>query len=191
MGFAALLVSCEKAPQAEIDLVKATVDSARVTGSATYIPEEFAMLEDSLAAVLERIEIENGKTFRNYNDLKVELESVKQFASLVMQNTETRKSELQNEIQTVLAEVITIVEENKLLIAQAPKGKEGKEALEQINTELTAIETSVNETKALVEKTEYIQALDKSKLAKENATSINNELKEVMVKAGKKVVLSR
>jgi hypothetical protein len=124
MGVVAMLVSCEKAPQAEIDLVKSTVDSAKVAGSSTYIPEDFAKLEDSLAAVMERVEAENGKTFPSYGDLKVELEAVKQYAYQVMEKTESRKAEIQEEIQAVLAEVATIVEENKTLITEAPKGKE-------------------------------------------------------------------
>ena len=186
IGIAALLVSCEKAPQAEIDLTKASVDSALLSGAAVYQSEELAMLEDSMAAVMERIEAENGKMFPSYSDLKTELESVKAYAGQVVQKTEARKAEVQQEIQTVLAEVKTLIEENKTLIAQAPKGKEGKEALEQINAELTGIETSVAETNELVTKTEYIQALDKSKLAKENAMAINNELKEVIAKTSKK-----
>jgi len=183
IGIAALLVSCEKAPQAEIDLTKASVDSALLSGAAVYQSEELAMLEDSMAAVMERIEAENGKMFPSYSDLKTELESVKAYAGQVVQKTEARKAEVQQEIQTVLAEVKTLIEENKTLFAQAPKGKE---ALEQINAELTGIETSVAETNELVTKTEYIQALDKSKLAKENAMAINNELKEVIAKTSKK-----
>jgi hypothetical protein len=186
IGLAVTLVSCEKAPQAEIDQVKAAVDSARVSGAAIFQAEAFSALEDSLSSVLVKIEEESGKMFPSFGEIKTELESVESYAYQVVQQTETRKVEVKQEVESIVAEVKTLVEQNKELVAIAPKGKEGKEALDQINTEIATIETSLGEVETLVGSGELIAAHDKAKVSKENATAINTELNTVMAKSGKK-----
>ena len=182
IGLAVTLVSCEKAPQAEIDLVKAAVDSAKVVGAATYQAEAFNALDDSLESVLVKVEAENGKMFPSYGDIKTELEAVKAQAYQVIQQTETRKVEVKQEVETLVTEVKTLVDQNKELLAKAPKGKEGKEALEQINTEIATIETSIGEIETLVGTGEFMAAHDKAKVSKENASAINTELSTVIAK---------
>lgn len=186
IGLAATLVSCEKAPQAEIDLVKAAVDSARVAGAAIYQAEAFSALEDSLSSILVKVEEESGEMFPSFDEIKTGLESVKSNAYQVVQQTEARKVEVKQEVENIVTEVKTLVEQNKELAANAPKGKEGKEALEQINTEIATIETSLGEVETLLGSGELLAAHDKAKVSKENATAINTELNTVMAKSGKK-----
>jgi hypothetical protein len=185
IGLAVTLVSCEKAPQAEIDQVKAAVDSARVAGAAIYQAESLSALEDSLSSILVEIEEESGKMLPSFDEIKTELEAVKSYAYQVVQQTETKKVEVSQEVETIVTEVKTLVEENKELVAKAPKGKEGKEALEQINTEIATIETSLGEIETLVGSGELIAAHEKVVVLKENATAINTELNTVMAKSGK------
>lgn len=182
IGIAFTLASCEKAPQAEIDLAKASVDSARNVGAPAYKAEAFAALEDSLASTLEAVEVQNGKWFPSFADIKVQLETIKTTSYQVIEQTAARKIEVQNEINTLVGEIDTLTVENKELVAKAPKGKEGKEALEQINTEIAAIEAAVAEVKTQAAAGDLLPALDKAKVAKENAVSINTELKEVIAK---------
>jgi len=182
IGIAFTLASCEKAPQADIDLAKASVDSARNVGAPAYKAEAFAALEDSLAGIMERVEVENGKWFPSFATIKTELEAVKTQAYQVVEQTEARKVEVQNEITALLGEIATLNTENKELVTKAPKGKEGKEALEQINTEIAAIDAAVVEANTQATAGDLLPALDKAKVAKENAASINAELKEVIAK---------
>ena len=186
IGLAATLVSCEKAPQAEIDQVKAAVDSAKVAGAAIYQAEAFSALEDSLSSVLLKVEEESGDMLPSFDEIKAELETVKSNAYQVVQQTETRKVEVKQEVESIVTEVKTLVEQNKELVAKAPKGKEGKEALEQINAEIATIETSLGEVETLLGSGELLAAHDKAKVSMENATAINTELNTVMAKSVKK-----
>ncbi len=185
IGIAFTLASCEKAPQAEIDLAKASVDSARNVGAPAYKAEAFAALEDSLNSILEAVEVENGKWFPSFKTIKANLDAVKTQAYAVVEQTAARKVEVQNEITTLLGEIAILIEENKTLVTKAPKGKEGKEALEQINTEIAAIEAAVAEVSTQAAAGDLLPALDKAKVAKENAVSINTELKTVIDKTKK------
>jgi hypothetical protein len=103
-------------------------------------------------------------------------------AENVKQQTEVKKEEMKAEIQTLMTETQTLIESNKQLIAQAPKGKEGAAALLAIQGENEALENALTEAKTLLETGDYMATLDKVKATKEKATAINTELTEVIAK---------
>ncbi len=55
-GLILLVSSCGKIPQAEIDATRAAIDSAKAIGAEQYLPGDYIALQDSMAAVLEKIE---------------------------------------------------------------------------------------------------------------------------------------
>jgi len=182
-GFSALLgTGCSSLPQAEVDAANAAIEQARAAGAEMYLPETFIALQDSLNGVMVNIESENSKFIKNYSTAKDELEGLTQFAGEVKQQAESRKNELMVEIQNTIAEVGTLIEANRQLILEAPKGKEGTSALVAIKGEIDAIESSLNETSILLENGDYLASLDKANAAKEKATSISTELSEVIAK---------
>jgi len=177
-----LLTSCGKAPQDEINLANAAINEAQLTGAETYVPESYLALQDSMKSIMADIEAQNSKFFKNYDDSKAGLIAVTQLAAEVKQQTIDRKIALQNEIKQTIVEVKTLLEANKQLILEAPKGKEGATALVAIQGELTAIEAAVTEASALLEQEAYLAGLDKAKASKDKASAINTELQEVITK---------
>ena len=177
-----LLSGCDELPQTEIDQASAAIEEAKVAGAEVYASEGFVALQDSLKSVMEGVEAQNSKFFKNFTVSKEGLAGVTEYAGTVKQQAETRKVALKNEIQSTIAEVKTLIEANRQLILEAPRGKEGTTALVAIQDELTAIETSMTETSTLLEKGEYLTSLDKAKAAKEKASSINTELTDVIAK---------
>jgi len=183
LGLTALILSsCSKVPQAEIDAANAAIEQAKAAGADVYVHENFVALQDSLNGVMVSIESQKSKFIKNYSTAKEHLVGVTQFAGEVQQQVETRKEELKVEIQNTIAEVKTLIESNRQLILEAPKGKEGTSALMAIKGEIDAVETSINETNTLFETGDYLATLDKVKAAKGKATSINTELSEVIAK---------
>ena len=181
--FAALLITaCSKLPQAEIDQANLAIDSARIAGADVYVPEDFLSLQDSLKAVMEDVEAQKSKLFKNYGSAQEKLVQVAQLAKEVEAKAEVRKVEVKNEVDTLLTEMATLIEENKQLIAKAPRGKEGASALEAMKNEIATIETSVSEATALRDSGDLMAALDKVKAAKDQATALNTELKDVIAK---------
>jgi hypothetical protein len=177
-----LFTSCAKVPQAEIDAANAAIEQAKIAGADVYVHDNFVALQDSLNGAMVNIESQKSKFIKNYGQAKEQLAGVSQFAAEVAQQVEARKEELKNEIQSTIAEVKTLIEANKQLILEAPKGKEGTTALVAIKGEVDAIETSINETTSLFETGDYMATLGQAKAAKEKATSINTELSDVIAK---------
>jgi hypothetical protein len=183
LGVVALLLSgCSKVPQADLDAANSAIEAAKTAGADLYVPDAFAALQDSMKVITEKIELQKTKMFRKYGEVKKELSAVTLLANQVSEQTEVRKAEVKTEVQNTLAEVKTILQEDKQLITKAPRGKEGSAALLEIKNEITIIEGSVDEATKMLEGNQYIQALDKVKAAKEKASSINAELKNVIAK---------
>lgn len=177
-----LLTSCSKVPQLEIDAANAAIEQAKSAGAEIYVHDNFVALQDSMNAVMVSIETQKSKFFKSFSTAKEHLSGVTMFAQEVKLQTENRKAELQAEIQNAIAEVKALIETNRKLVTEAPKGKEGSSALLAIKDELNTIETSIDEVSAMLAKGDFMPALDKANAAKEKATAINTELTEVIAK---------
>lgn len=176
MGVAVLFSSCAKVPQAEIDAAQAAVQDVKDSGADLYVPEAYAALVDSMKSANEKVEVAKAKWFPNYSAAKEQLVAINTMAADTKAKAEARKVELKAEVETMIGEVKALNEENKALVAKAPKGKEGRAALEAINSDIAVAETTVTEVEALLANGDLLGSNDKIKAAKEKATSIKGEL---------------
>lgn len=183
LGLAAVLfTSCSKVPQVEIDAANVAIEAAKTAQADVYVPEAFVALQDSMKAVMTEVEFQGSKFFKNYKVAKANAISVTSLAGQVKLQSENRIAELKVEIQTAITEVKTLLDANKALVLEAPKGKEGASALAAIKEELTTLDTAIVEANTLLETGELFASLDKAKAAKEKATAINVELTTVIEK---------
>lgn len=186
MGVAVLFSSCAKVPQTEIDAATAAVQEVKDSGADLYVPEAYSALVDSMKSANEKVEVAKAKWFPNYSKAKNQLAVINQMAVDTKAKAEARKVELKAEVETMIAEVKTLNEGNKALIAKAPRGKEGKAALEAISSDVAVAETTVTEVEALLANGDLIGSNDKIKAAKDKATSIQTELNDAIAKKGGK-----
>jgi hypothetical protein len=190
MFILALLSGCAKAPQETIDAAKAAVEAAKTAEADRYLADQFNAAQDSLNAAMAEVEAQNSKfaLTRNYDHAKALLESAVSAANAAKDGVAAKKDEVKAEAQTLMTQAQTAVEETKKLLAKAPKGKEGKEVLEQMQTELSGVETSVADASNEVNSGDFLGARDKLKAAVEKANSLSQELTEAI---SKKSMLSK
>ena len=185
------LASCAKAPQAEIDAANVSIEAAKTAGADRYAPESFNAASEALKTSLTAVEEQNAKfaLFRNYDASKTTLASVSTLATKAVEETTAKKESLKAEVTQAVTDLTALIVADKELLAKAPKGKEGKAALEAIGQEIAVVETVSTEVAAGVANNEDILTLsDKIKPAVEKAKAINTELTDVIakVKGGKK-----
>ena len=185
------LASCAKAPQAEIDAANVAIESAKTAGADRYVPESFNAASEALKTALTAVEEQNSKfaLFRNYDAAKTTLASVGTLSAKAVEETTAKKAALKAEVTQAVTDLNALIVADKELLAKAPKGKEGKAALEAIGQEIGVVETVSTEVAAGLANNEDILTLsDKVKPAVEKAKAINTELTDVMskVKGGKK-----
>jgi 23S rRNA U2552 (ribose-2'-O)-methylase RlmE/FtsJ len=187
VGMALVFASCQKYPQAEVDAANAAVEAAKTAQANLYVASEFNALQDSLNTVLAAVEKAKSKLFKNYKKEVVKLTATADMAKTVASNSVAKKEQMKQECTATLGEITVLMTANKEMLAKAPKGKEGKAAMEAIQADLTTIETQVGEVNNKFASDDIIGALNQAKSLKDKATSINTELTDVMSKVkGKK-----
>jgi hypothetical protein len=108
-------------------------------------------------------------------------------AAELVAKTEARKEEIKTEVASAQSAIAALIgRKQPACWILAPKGKEGKEALEAIKADIDGINISVSEVPALIESGDLLNAQTKIKAAQEKAVEINTELKTVLEKSMKK-----
>lgn len=177
------LTSCGKKPQVEIDAVNAAIEAAKSAEAATYLPAEFAALQDSLNSVMTAITAKEGKMFKNFKAEIAKLGEVTALANTVTANVAAKKEEVKAEVSGMMTAIKTVIDENALLIPKLPRGKEGAAVIEQIKADVATVDAAVAEAQGLFDKGSFMDAMNKIKAAKEKADGLNAEVKEVLTKA--------
>ena len=161
----AVLSSCGKVPQAEIDAANAAIAAAQTAEANVYVPTEFAAVQDSMNAINAAVEAQKSKLFKKFGPVKEKLAATLTLANKVAADAATKKEEVKAEVTNLMTSIKTVLEENKTLITKAPRGKEGAAVLEQIKTEMATIDSTVVEAQGLFDKGSYMDALNKIKAA--------------------------
>jgi len=179
-----LTTSCAKLPQEELDAAKASVEAAKAVEADRYIPAEFNALQDSLNKANTMIEEQKSKfsLFRSYKDAKALLTNVIAMGATVKDNAVIRKEEVKKEVEAALTDITAQIDEVKKLIKKAPRGKEGKAALEAIQSDLAGVEVTMTEVNTLVTNGDYLTAQEKVNAAKQKLVSLKTELEEAIAK---------
>ena len=183
-----LLISCANVPQAEVDAAKLSIEAAKKAGADRYAPASFQTAVNAMRSGLVQVEGQNARfaLFRNYEAAKTTLTSVTPLSNKALEETVARKETLKAEVIAAIAELTATVASDKVLLAKAPMGKEGRLAVIAISQEIVVVETVLNEVSAgLTNKDNILTLSDKVKPAVEKAKSINTELTEVIAKAKK------
>jgi len=179
----AVLSSCGKKPQAEIDAANAAIEAAKTAEANVYLPMEFTAAQDSLNAVMTAITAQESKLFKKFGPAKEQLASVVTMANKVAADAVTKKEEVKGEAANLLTSIKEVTEETSKLIPKLPRGKEGAAVIEQIKADVATVDASTVEAQGLYDNGSYMDSLNKIKAAKDKADSLNAEVKEALTKA--------
>ncbi len=182
IAMVAVLSSCGKKPQVEIDATNAAITAAQTAEAAVYVPDEFAAVQDSMKSIMTEVQAQESKLFKNFGDVKTKLASTLTLANKVAVDAAAKKEEVKTEVDTMMTNIKAVIDENGTLMKKAPRGKEGAAVLEAMKTDMATVEASVTEAQSLYDQGTYMDALNKLKAAKEKADGINTELKDAIEK---------
>jgi len=181
-----ILGGCAKVPQIELDATNSAIVKAKVAEANVYMEAEYTAIADSMKSIEAEIEMNKGKLFKNFNDVKVKLANLETMSNELVVATEAKKDAIREDVNQKLADLKTLSDETAALVEQAPKGKEGKAAIEAIKGELAAVGTTAAEIPAMLENGLLMPAKAKAQAAYDKALSLNQEVKAVVEKYNKK-----
>lgn len=182
IGLTVMFSSCAKVPQVKIDAVTSAIDSVKTIGGDAYVPEVYKALTDSFAVTTTQIETEKAKWFPSYKKVSASLDVLALAAIDALAKTEARKVELKAENDALVTELKELLVTNTTLLKKAPKGKEGKEALEAIKGDLELSATSLTESDSLIVNGDILGANNKLNAVKDRLSSIKTELETAIEK---------
>ena len=186
MGFTMLFSSCAKFPQTQFDATSAAVQTAKESGADVYVPQVYQALIDSLKSATVKAEVVKAKWFfPSYKEVNALLVATMDSAVQAKVKVDAKKAELEVETHALLVEVQALVDENKVLLKKAPKGKDGKAALDAISIDLEVVATTLVEVESLCKSGDLLGSNAKVKAAKEKALSIKAELETAIAKVKK------
>jgi len=183
IAMVAVLASCGKKPQVEIDATNAAIEAAKAAEANVYLPDEFAAVQDSMNAIMADIEGQEGKLFKKFGDAKEKLASTSALANELASKVAAKKEEVKAEAETLLNDIKTVLAENSKLVPKLPRGKEGAAVIEQIKTDLSNVDAAVAEAQTAYDNGAFMDALNKIKAAKAKTDGLNEEIKEALTKA--------
>jgi len=93
-----------------------------------------------------------------------------------------KKEEVKKEAEGILAQITPAIENVKKLMKKAPRGKEGRAALEAINSDLAAVEASVAEVNTAMTNGDFLTARDKAQANLQKLNSLAEELQAAINK---------
>jgi len=177
---------CAKPPMEQIEAAEKAVKEAQQGGAATYAAEEYAKLEGNLAALRKEVADQDGKfaLFRDYGKAEQLSSSVKADGERVRTEATKKKEEAKAaalQAQQVAQEAVRSTLD---LVAKAPVGKD-RAALEAIKADAEALNSSLNQVQASLDKEDFATAQTQAKAIHEKSQAVSAEIERALAKVGK------
>ncbi|MFI5248047.1 MAG: hypothetical protein ACHQWV_05800 [Nitrospirales bacterium] len=181
-----MLTACAKPPTEQIEAAERAVKEAQASGASTYVPDEYAKIEGTLAALKKEQTDQEGKfaLFRDYGKVEQLAVTAKSEAERIKTEATKKKEEAKAaalQAQQVAQEAVKTTLE---LVAKAPAGKD-RAALESIKADAEALKASLNEVQMAIDTGDYPTAQTKAKAIDEKSHAVSQEIEAALAKMGK------
>ncbi|MGA1825561.1 MAG: hypothetical protein ACMUIP_12955 [bacterium] len=178
-----LLTGCARRPTSEISAATEAVKEAVQESSNMYVKDKIDELQKDLESALSAVSNEDKKFYKRYDRAKDLLSKVKDEAELLKNVTiPNQKQEAKMEALENLEQAKTSIEEAKLFLTQAPRGKEGTADIEAFQADVEGLEYSFKKIQVDIDNENYLLASEKALSINEEANAITDQVKEALKK---------
>jgi len=180
----AFLAGCAEAPKQAIDAANAAMEAAKSAEADRYAADMYNAAKDSLTAAMTEVENQNAKfaLMRNYGHAQQLLDAALASFTNAKDAAAANKEKVKAEADSLATALTASIESAKKLMTKAPRGKEGKAALEMIQNDINAVEASVAEISSANTNGDYLGARDKAQASVAKINSIIDELNQAIAK---------
>lgn len=177
---------CAQPPTEQITAAEQAVNAAQQSGAATYLADEYAKLEGTLAAIKKEVAEQETRfaLFRDYSKAEQLAASAKTDADRVREQAAKKREEARTAAIDAHRAASEAVKATLDLVARAPAGKD-RAALESIKTDAEALRASVNDVQMMIDKSDFLGAQTKAKAIQEKSQAVSHEVEAALAKIGK------
>jgi hypothetical protein len=148
------VIGCGQKPSKEIEDSTAAANGVISQGLGKYSAEDEKKLKDSLAAAMDEIKVQEGKTFKNFDKAKQMLADVKKSSDELKASLPAKKEKAKQDAMTAMEAAKTAIADAKKSLAQAPKGKGTAADIEALRGDVKGVEGLLPEVQGLIDKEE-------------------------------------
>lgn len=185
----AMMVGCAKPPQPAIDAANAALASAKTAEAGDYAADSLKSAEDAVAALQTELKAQEEKfaLFRSYKKSEELAAAAKTAGEKAASDAGAAKEAAKAAATQGLAELKTALDETKMLLDKAPKGKGTQADLEMMKNDLMTVESSVADAENALNAGKYKDAQAKIDAAKQTVANTKAAIEQaVAAKAGRK-----
>lgn len=181
-----LVIGCAKPPTEQIDAAEKAVKDAQQSGAATYLAEEYAKIEGTLAALKKEVADQDAKfaLLRDYGKAEQLAIAAKADAERVKADADKKREEAKSAALQAQQIAQQSVKATLDLVAKAPAGKD-RAALEAIKADAEALKASLNQVQIALDKADYLAAQAQAKAIQEKSAAVSHEIETALAKIGK------
>jgi hypothetical protein len=181
-----LTTGCAKPPTEQIEAAEKAVADAQQSGASTYVAEEYAKIEGTLAALKKEVADQDAKfaLLRDYGKAEQLAVAAKADAERIKAEAEKKREEAKAaalQAQQAAQESVKVTLD---LVAKAPTGKD-RAALEAIKADAEALKASLNQVQIAIDKADYPAAQKQAEAIREKSTAVSHEIETALAKIGK------
>jgi hypothetical protein len=177
-----LFTSCAKQPTQAMDAAKAAVEAATKEGASVYAADELKKVNDDLQAAMDEVTTQSKKFFKKYGTAKEMLAKVQADADALKATIPAKKEAAKNAAVQAQTEARAALDEAKMMLDKAPKGKGTKADIEAMKADLAGLEASFPEIQTAIDGEDYFGASNKAATIKEKAAAITEQVKAAIEK---------
>ncbi len=181
-----LATGCAKPPTEQIEAAEKAIKDAQQSGAATYVAEEYAKIEGTLAALKKEVSDQDAKfaLLRDYGKVEQLAATATADAERVKAAAEKKKEEAKASALQAQQVAQESVKATLDLVGKAPAGKD-RAALEAIKTDAEGLKASLNQVQMALDKADYQAAQTQAKAIHEKSAAVSHEIETALAKIGK------
>ena len=181
-----ILTACAKPPTEQIEAAEKALKEAQASGASTYVPDEYAKIEGTLAALKKEETDQAGKfaLFRDYGKVEQLAINAKSEAERLITEATKKKEEAKAAALQAQQAAQEAVKTTLELVAKAPAGKD-RAALESIKADAEALKASLNQVQMAIDTADYPTAQTKAKAIHEKSQAVSQEIEAALAKIGR------
>jgi hypothetical protein len=181
-----MLAACAEPPKEQIEAAEKAIKVAQANGASTYVPDEYARTEGTLAALKKEVTDQDGKLalFRDYSKVEQLAVTAKSEAERLKTEAPKKKEEAKAaalQAQQVAQEAVTAT---LALVVKAPTGKD-RASLESIKADAASLKSSLNQVQMAIDTADCPTAQTKAKAIREKSQAVSREIETALAKIGK------
>lgn len=182
-----LIWGCAEKPAQVTDQALQAIQSAKEAGAMEYAPEDLRLAEDEYQKAQEEITAQDNAfvLMRNYDGAKAILTKVVTDAEQAKTKAVANKQQAKTEAEAAVTLAKSTLEEAKILLAQAPKGKGTQADLQALQGDLQAADTTLAEIEPILAKEDFLGVKAKAESVQTLAARVQEQVAHAMQKSGK------